>query len=80
MKTDVKFTEEELLFIENQMDIQASILDNKIHQICEDFMIIQTSRQEDEELKKLVASRIIENGRTGIILKSIRDKIEDARK
>lgn len=78
MKTDIKFTEEELLFIENVMDLQASILDNKIHQICEDFILVNAT--DNEELKRLTANRIIENGRTQLILKSIRDKIEDGRK
>lgn len=33
-----------------------------------------------EELKRLIASRIIENGSTQLIVKSIRDKLEKRRK
>ena len=73
-----KFTQEELFFIEETMDIQASILDNKIHQICEDFILAKAS--DNEELKRLIASRIIENGSTQLIAKSIRDKLEQWRK
>lgn len=78
MKTNINFTIKELLFIEKVMDIQASYVDNIIHQICEDFILSTTGS--NEELKRLVVNRIIENGRTQLILKSIRDKIEDLRK
>lgn len=77
MRTDIKFTEEELLFIEQTMDLNASLLDHNIHQICEDFILSQTTN--NEELKRLIANRIVENGRTQIITKSIRDKIEELR-
>lgn len=70
----MKFTKEELCYIEATMDLSCAILDNKIHQMCEDFMLSQTT--DNTELKRLCANRIIENGRSQLIIKSIRDKIE----
>jgi hypothetical protein len=75
---EIKFTPEELLYIEKNFDIMASNLDNKIHLICEDFVLSQTT--DNEELKRLCASRIIENGKSQLIIKSIRTKIELWRK
>lgn len=70
----MKFTESELCYIEQVMDLSASILDNKIHQITEDFLISQTT--DNNELKRLCASRVIENGKSQLIIESIRTKIE----
>lgn len=70
----MKFTKEELCFIEATMDLSCSILDNKIHQITEDFLMAQTT--DNNELKRLCASRIIENGKSQLIIESIRTKIE----
>jgi hypothetical protein len=77
MKDKPQFTSEELLYIEKNFDLMASILDNKVHQICEDFILSQTTN--NDELKKLCANRIIENGKSSLIIKSIRDKIESWR-
>jgi hypothetical protein len=73
-----EFTQEELLYIEKLMDINASNFDRLIHQICEDFILAQTT--DNNELKRLAASRIVENGAAQLVTKSIRCKIENWRK
>lgn len=74
----IKFTEEELLYIEKLMDINASMGGEKISKTIETFMFAKSMG--DEEKSKLLSNVIMELGEAQLITKSIRDKIEKWRK
>lgn len=76
-KVILELTKDEALFIEQELDCGCSILGNIIHQSLEDFLLSQ--KTDNEELKRLCLSRIEEIGRTQLITKSIRDKLEEIR-
>lgn len=74
-----KFTDDELIFIEKIMDIEASLCGQRLQRTCETFMLMQM-KEGNEEAKKMMGNEICEIGRSQIILESIRSKIEKWRK
>ncbi len=68
------FTQEELFYIESIMDINAAIGNDKISKYCEQFMMAKAMEKED--FCKLISDGILELGRSQLVTKSIRDKIE----
>lgn len=70
----INFTDEELLYIEKLMDINASYGGDKITKAIETFMLSKSMG--NEEHCKLLAQTIMELGEAQLITKSIRDKIE----
>jgi hypothetical protein len=75
---EVEFTDEELLYIEKIMDINASICGDKISKFIEIFMLAKS--MEDENKSKLLSDVIMELAEANLITKQIRNKIEESRK
>jgi len=72
------FTQEELLYIEKLMDINASYGEARMAKLIELFIYADINKQ--ETIKDCIASSVLEIGESQIITKSIRDKIEKWRK
>ena len=83
MRTNINFTEEELLFIEKTMDNGTGLNEMALRKNVECFFMypLATNNNEDiETVKKFIMKHIQELGESYIIMKSIRDKIEELRK
>ena len=72
----MKFTEEEVLYIEKIMDINASICGDKLVKTIELFMLAKSLSKEHTNL---LSKQLTELGDAYLITKSIRNKIEESR-
>lgn len=75
----MKFTKEELRYIEKVMDINASILNTSFRKHCENFVMLQMQQKDKEyiEMLKFCVSQIEELYRASHVTNSIRKKIEE---
>lgn len=78
MKTNVEFTIEELLFIEQNMNLNASIGEERIRKSIETFMLAKC--QEELKYSHALGNCIMELVESDNITRTIRKKIEDLRK
>jgi hypothetical protein len=78
MKTEINFTEEELLYIEKLADINASSAESLIRKNIEQFTMCKA--MEEEGLCDLLMKNVLEVGKAQLITDSIRKKIEGLRK
>ena len=71
----IEFTKDELFFIEQEMDLKASIVGKNMFDLCTKFMLIEPATP----IEKLMWKILAENNRTFDVIKSIRDKLEKER-
>jgi hypothetical protein len=77
MRTNVEFTEEELLYIEKLADINASIGEERIRKSIETFMLAKC--QEELKYSHALGNCIMELVEADNITRTIRKKIEGLR-
>mgnify|MGYP001606148100 FL=1 len=75
---EIKFTPEELLYIEKLFDINASNAEVHTRKNIENFIMLKALGE--EKLCRLSMDSVLELEKAQLITKSIRDKIESWRK
>lgn len=79
----IEMTSDEAFFLEKLCDDQQSMINGRIHKIAENWLFLNTKKDEDEGdkiLKGLLIKSFNEYARTTKILDNLRAKFEEARK